>query len=206
MQKRTDKFLEVSFYLSNFGYKRNEDRYPLPPIRLKVKKWNAAYRMFYEKLNNGRSILAFERSLKNARDAYDSHLENSGRQGWKTSEQNPNPLGIIAKKVFNNLNDKSEESVWNLIKEFADLEAPSIKNHFSEIIYMQESESENILSVSEGGRKYIISSIYERSPSLRKKAIDIHGKKCQVCEFDFEDFYGDWGKGFIEIHHIRSLA
>jgi hypothetical protein len=35
-----------------------DDKYPSPPSRLNVDKWTDAYKIFYEKLNEGRTILA----------------------------------------------------------------------------------------------------------------------------------------------------
>ena len=46
---------------------------------------------------------------------------------------------------------------------------------------------------------------YERNPRNRKGAIKIHGYKCMVCGFDFEKVYGEIGKGFIEVHHVKPL-
>lgn len=206
MQKREQKLLEVGFYLSKFGADSEQKEYALPPNRLNCNKWNEAYRMFYEGLNGGRTVLTFERTLKNVRDAYDSHLKQSGRQGWKTSGQNPNPLTKDAQKVFDNLKDKSEKEIWQLIKESSDLRISEYSLQFSDLIGIQQSEVNIREAIVEGGKKIIISSVYERSPSVRKKAIDLHGTKCQICGFDFTDYYGDWGKGFIEVHHIQSLA
>ncbi len=45
-----------------------------------------------------------------------------------------------------------------------------------------------------------------RSGENRKKAIEKHGKKCFVCGFDFEQTYGELGKDFIEIHHVKPLG
>lgn len=28
---------------------------------------------------------------------------------------------------------------------------------------------------------------------------------CKVCDFNFEDFYGEIGRGFIEIHHLKPI-
>lgn len=58
------------------------------------------------------------------------------------------------------------------------------------------------------GRKRIIQSIqYERSRKNRRKAIELHGNACVVCGFDFDAFYGaDLARGFIEIHHTRSVS
>lgn len=46
---------------------------------------------------------------------------------------------------------------------------------------------------------------FERNPYLRQKAIEIHGTTCKVCGFNFEEVYGDIGKHFIEIHHIKPM-
>lgn len=205
MEKRSKGFLEVGFYLSKFGDLVEGNEFPLPPIRLKVNKWNEAYRIFYEKLHGGRSIQAFERSLKNTRDAFDSHLPNSKRIGWLTGSKKPNPLGKESQKVFDKLNKKSEKEVWRVINEYSDLNIKEYKQIFDDLIGFQESESEYKKGKTEGGKKVITSSIYERKPSFRSEAIKIHGLKCIVCDFDFQKFYGDWGKDFIEVHHIQPL-
>ena len=60
----------------------------------------------------------------------------------------------------------------------------------------------------EGGEKTIIVNTYERDPILRKLKI----KECQdnlicsICGFNFEKFYGDTGKGFIHVHHLKPLS
>lgn len=46
---------------------------------------------------------------------------------------------------------------------------------------------------------------FERNLKLRQKAIEIHGTTCKVCNFNFENVYGDIGKGFIEIHNIKPM-
>ena len=59
----------------------------------------------------------------------------------------------------------------------------------------------------EGKRRVITSISAERNPSLRKKALKYHGKKCRICGFDFGEAYGEkYGQDFIEIHHIHPLS
>lgn len=58
----------------------------------------------------------------------------------------------------------------------------------------------------EGGKKVYYVTRYERKPKLRKKAIEIHGTKCMACGFDFESFYGEQGKNYIEVHHVVPLS
>ena len=57
----------------------------------------------------------------------------------------------------------------------------------------------------EGKRKKIYTTKYERSYKNREKAIKIHGTRCIVCDFDFEEAYGELGKDFIEVHHTKPL-
>lgn len=206
MEKRSKEFLEVGFYLSKYGLISENEKYPSPPIRLKVDKWNDAYRIFYEQLNGGRTILSFERSLKNARDGFDSHLPNSKRIGWLSDNKKPNPLGKEAQIVFDNLKDKSEKEVWGIISKYSDLSVKEYKQIFEDLIGIQESESEFKIGQTEGGLKVVTSSIYERKPSVRKYAIEIHGLECAACGFNFNEFYGNWGKGFIEVHHTNPLS
>ena len=71
-----------------------------------------------------------------------------------------------------------------------------------------KSDFSNLL-VEEG---YIKSSqivLRKRSRKLveiAKKHFALHNKiYCEACKFNFEYFYGDVGKGFIEIHHIKPI-
>ena len=52
----------------------------------------------------------------------------------------------------------------------------------------------------------IIKSYLDINYKLRQQALDFHGYKCQVCDFDFELTYGKWGKEFAEVHHIKPLS
>ena len=46
---------------------------------------------------------------------------------------------------------------------------------------------------------------YERSRANRDAAIQIHGLTCMVCGFNFEAVYGDIGRDYIEVHHVKPL-
>lgn len=59
---------------------------------------------------------------------------------------------------------------------------------------------------TEGKAHARLVNTHERNPRLRAEAIRIHGTRCQVCEFSFAEFYGELGKGFVEIHHLRPVA
>jgi len=61
-------------------------------------------------------------------------------------------------------------------------------------------------SYIEGAEIRSISKRYERSPTLRSRAVEFHGVNCSICDTNFETIYGDLGKGFIHIHHIIRVA
>lgn len=58
----------------------------------------------------------------------------------------------------------------------------------------------------EGTVKYYYGKRYERDSKNRRLAIEKHGLNCYVCDFNFEAVYGERGKDFIEIHHIKPLS
>lgn len=60
-------------------------------------------------------------------------------------------------------------------------------------------------SYAEGAKKQITVNSYERDPRARQDCINFHGTICKCCGFDFEKVYGEHGKGFIHVHHIKPL-
>ncbi len=67
---------------------------------------------------------------------------------------------------------------------------------------LAEEQGANLL---EGAQVTFFGKRYERNPVNRMKAIEIHGTKCKVCGFNFEQVYGERGRGFIEVHHTKPL-
>lgn len=61
-------------------------------------------------------------------------------------------------------------------------------------------------SKEEGDKKVRYSSYYERNPFNRQKAIDIHGLRCEVCSMKFDEVYGELGKEYIHVHHIKPIS
>ena len=100
----------------------------------------------------------------------------------------------------------SKNFIWKLRDEL--VQAIDELGIFSEIEYNTYDEYENINIIEntpEGKKKVRYVSKYERSNKNRHLAIKIHGTICEICGFDFEKIYGERGKGFIEVHHIKPL-
>ncbi len=57
----------------------------------------------------------------------------------------------------------------------------------------------------EGAVQQVLVNRYERNPIARQKCIEHNKCKCFVCEMDFEEKYGELGKGFIHVHHVVPI-
>jgi 5-methylcytosine-specific restriction protein A len=55
-------------------------------------------------------------------------------------------------------------------------------------------------------RKYAYHRKIERNRTAARFAKKFHGNRCQACDLDFSERYGEIGKGFIEAHHLRPIA
>jgi 5-methylcytosine-specific restriction protein A len=199
MIKRSKKFIEAAYFLSRFG---TSD----PPYQLNTDSWRLAYHMFFEQLNEGRDIDSFEHSLKNARDAFDSHFPKTNREGWKDKERNPNKLSGLSLEVFQAFSNKGEAEIWDNIKKYCRLDVVNYEIEFESISAIEESEKAEANARTEGGVKVFISKKVERNPALRSDALKIHGYDCAVCGFNFERTYGLWGKQWAEVHHLKPIA
>ncbi len=66
--------------------------------------------------------------------------------------------------------------------------------------------SDESVSYMEGKSVEITQTRYERNPGARTACLKHHGYSCQICEFNFEESFGEIGKGFIHVHHINAIA
>jgi len=87
-----------------------------------------------------------------------------------------------------------KELFWEYVNKYGDL-----VNYFGE--YLNDDDK-----LKEGLVKKILVSIYERNTIAREMCIKYYGAKCQICGFDFEEKYGDIGKGFIHVHHKVDIS
>ena len=58
----------------------------------------------------------------------------------------------------------------------------------------------------EGARQEVHTTSYERNPKARLACLDANGYSCIVCGFNFEKCFGNIGKNFIHVHHIKPLS
>jgi hypothetical protein len=75
-----------------------------------------------------------------------------------------------------------------------------------DIAAMFPNEIEPGFTYTEGARKQVTVNAYERDPKARMACISHHGYNCAVCGFNFEARYGDRGREFTHVHHLRPMA
>jgi 5-methylcytosine-specific restriction protein A len=109
---------------------------------------------------------------------------------------------------------KTEETIWTEFSknpERCRQEAEVIRTFVQSDIELQELAAEDDNEgVEEGSVLTKIHKRRERSQQIVKKCKDKflkeHGRLfCEACGFDFEQTYGERGKGFIECHHKKPL-
>lgn len=61
-------------------------------------------------------------------------------------------------------------------------------------------------TITEGTPYQVIQNVYERNRQLRVICLGYYGYSCVVCDFNFEDTYGELGKEFIHVHHLNQLS
>jgi 5-methylcytosine-specific restriction enzyme A len=70
----------------------------------------------------------------------------------------------------------------------------------------EEIPEKEIVKMPEGAKKQITVNAYERNLKARELCIQNYEYKCSVCEFDFEEVYGEIGRGYIHVHHLKLLS
>jgi hypothetical protein len=71
---------------------------------------------------------------------------------------------------------------------------------------VKKTEITNDHQYVEGFDREIAANKYERNPAVVREAKAIHGDTCIVCGFNFGVAFGDYGKGFIEAHHLYPVS
>ena len=58
----------------------------------------------------------------------------------------------------------------------------------------------------EGTVSWVVVNKFERDRGARESCIRHYGAVCQGCRVEFEEMYGELGRGFIHVHHVVPLA
>jgi 5-methylcytosine-specific restriction protein A len=63
-----------------------------------------------------------------------------------------------------------------------------------------------VIGLPEGAKLRVEVNRYERSPVNRAACLEHLGVRCQCCDFDFAEVYGELGDGYIEVHHVTPVS
>ena len=94
-----------------------------------------------------------------------------------------------------------DESVYNKIISLSDCSLASVEHQLND-----DQQDMFTTTYVEGAGKKVYTTTYERSPQLKAQALRIHGYTCMACGFNFEKAYGEYGKGYIHVHHVKPVA
>lgn len=72
--------------------------------------------------------------------------------------------------------------------------------------YLFGYEIETNSTYLEGNVKKVLVNSYERNSQARLECLKHHGYNCFVCEINFVERYGELGKNFIHVHHLKQLS
>ena len=96
---------------------------------------------------------------------------------------------------------------WHLLADYLNIDIEMLPK--GETIHPDEISDEEKKYV-EGKPKTVTVNHYERDPFARRECIEYYAKEgricCQICGFDFGEFYGEDYTNIIEVHHIKPLA
>jgi len=163
------------------------------------------------KLAKGRSDSFFTQKVRNLK-SHDT-LENLGFATYNTKQSGEKSGSFTLSKQGKIYLDENIDVVLYLLNnDFAsdDLkEALDVVSSNRQRAKKIETFDEN-LTINEGTQVIVKTKVYKRSSKLRRQAIAYYTTKegrikCKVCSFDFEEFYGEHGTGFIEIHHQKPV-
>ncbi len=114
----------------------------------------------------------------------------------------------LDEEVFNEFRHQKERlhAIANEIRNIAG--NPEIRR---KIYAIEEDEQTKTDSVMEGQVLYKLHKVRERDVKIvqlkKDQVFSLSGKlACEACIFEFEEFYGDIGKGYIECHHRTPLS
>lgn len=87
------------------------------------------------------------------------------------------------------------------------LQHPRLKNERpSSPVLEYPDEVDSQKEYLEGSISRVVVNQYERNPEARKACLDFYGSSCAVCGFNFEKVYGNIGKNYIHVHHLKAIS
>lgn len=75
-----------------------------------------------------------------------------------------------------------------------------------EISITEEIDCDGHENLYEGAIRQIYVNRHERNREARNQCVKKYGVQCIICHFDFEKTYGEVGRDFTHVHHLKPLS
>lgn len=197
--------------LSEFGYEAEDMFHDLPPLKPsgREREFNdyedyLKAKVIFEHLVNGlkhreldESVLRLDKDKSKGLQSMNILHYLGMRADYKGIFEGKELIEII--DILTGQGENFEESVRLLTL----LDDRDLINTINSDLEAEQAEEGNGI---EGHFKYYYGKRYERDSKNRRLAIKKHGLICFACGFNFEEVYGERGKDFIEVHHIKPLS
>ncbi len=128
--------------------------------------------------------------------AIDPSYEGKGMRSYSTLDYSIFHEFVHDKELLSNI----ASHIRNLVND----------NLITELSSIEDEDCEEV-RVKEGQTLYKYHKYKERNRAIiiqkKKQFLNKNGRLfCEICGFDYSQYYGDLGKGFIECHHILPLS
>ena len=113
----------------------------------------------------------------------------------------------------------AEESLTSIVRQFANVDRAkktrtnwrSAVNAYLEFLnqeagYTSADEVSSTDTYIEGATRRVTVNAFELDGKARLACINKHGVTCSVCKMNFANTYGEIGKDFIHVHHVKQLS
>jgi integrase len=136
---------------------------------------------------------------KNGKIEIDNYRDVQGRFGDNADNYNNIKVQYELAMLNEKFNVLTEKSFWDEIY---------LVDNKDIFLYEDENDMNNPdkTNLSEGNQTITNSKHYARSHEARNRCIEIYGATCYICKFNFEQTYGEFGKGLIHVHHLEQLS
>jgi len=106
---------------------------------------------------------------------------------------------VTAKYVFESYGYEIREESTPLLR----LEKIDRKTFNADIIFPEDVERDAREYMLHADKFiYGVKARFENDPDIRMKVLKRKGMSCAICGFNYENYYGDVARGYIQIHHI----
>lgn len=118
-------------------------------------------------------------------------------------------LEMLQDRIYSSVNWTPQASgMWipDDIAEYLEIDWAKFLHRKGPVIQsVYPDEIDSAYTFQEGLSKKVTINVYERNPEARAICIQRFGTSCSVCGIDFAEKYGEIGRGFIHIHHLKPL-